>query len=323
MIKDIGIVKKPKTDLSGVALPIEKAEYMHKIGYRFVGAHSAIKICEWTRECIRGTGVCYKKKFYGIETNRCIQMSPAVQFCDFNCMHCWRSLNYTMPPDDFQWDDPKFILDSCIEEQKKILQGFWGSEDSDKTFLEKAMKPNQVAISLSGEPTLYPRLPGFIDDVLSRKMTAFLVTNGAHPDAVKKLLDHQPTNLYVTLPAPNRELFMKECCPMANVKTSWENILETLSLLKEFKTRTVIRLTLNKKHNLCKSDEYAKILENSQSSFIECKGYMAIGGAREKIGPEFMASHEEIREFSEQLEKLTSYRIINEKEDSRVVLLGK
>ena len=308
-------------DLSNVAISKTKAEKMYKIGYRFIGRHSAIKICEWTRKCIRGRNICYKAKFYGIESNRCIQMSPVIQFCNFNCVHCWRSLKYELPPKNFKWDDPKFILDGCIEEQRKILQGFWGTGDADKKRLKDAMDPKQVAISLSGEPSLYQYLPEFIDEIMSRNMTAYLVTNGTYPDMIKQLIKHQPTNLYVTLPAPNKELYVKECAPM--VRDGWERIMKTLSLLKKFSCNTVIRLTLNKKHNLFHPEQYADILEDTKSTFVECKSYMAIGGARQKLGPEFMVKHDEIRSFAEQLEKNTSYSIVNEKEDSRVVLLSR
>ena len=36
---------------------------LHKQGYRLVGGHSAVKICEWTRKMLRGDGGCYKYIF--------------------------------------------------------------------------------------------------------------------------------------------------------------------------------------------------------------------------------------------------------------------
>jgi len=59
-----------------------KLEFMRqqttRMGYRFVGRHSAIKVCSWTKESIRGENFCYKKKFYNIESNQCVQMTPAM-----------------------------------------------------------------------------------------------------------------------------------------------------------------------------------------------------------------------------------------------------
>ena len=47
------------------------------------------------------------------------------------------------------------------------------------------------AISLTGEPTLYPKLPELIKEIHSRGKTSFLVTNGQHPEVLQKLkIDH-------------------------------------------------------------------------------------------------------------------------------------
>ena len=54
---------------------------LEKQQYAFIGEHSAIKICEWTKRSLKDQGVCYKEKFYGINSHRCCQMTPAVNFC--------------------------------------------------------------------------------------------------------------------------------------------------------------------------------------------------------------------------------------------------
>ena len=49
----------------------EKAKQeLEKQQYRVVGDHSAVKICGWTKNMIRGEGGCYKLKFYGIMSNQ-------------------------------------------------------------------------------------------------------------------------------------------------------------------------------------------------------------------------------------------------------------
>jgi len=55
---------------------------------------------------------------------------------------------------------------------------------------------------------------------------------------------------------------------------------------------------------------------------IEPKGYVFVGSSRMRLHNSNMPSFQEIKEFSEQLGKLTGKEIIKEKEDSRVVLLG-
>ncbi len=290
-----------------------------KMGYRFVGRHSAIKVCNWTKESIRGTNFCYKNKFYGIESSQCIQMTPAMFFCNFNCLHCWRNFDYMLPRNVEQWDEPVKILDGCIEAQREILQGFFGSPQADKHRLMGAMEPKHVAISLSGEPTLYPRLPEFIDEIIGRKMTAFLVSNGTNPDMIKKLLEHQPTNLYISFYGTTPEMYKRTAVPM--IKDFWQRVMESLSLLKQFDCDTVVRLTLAKGLNFTDPKGYAEIIENNEAKFVEVKAFMAVGGSRKAMKYEDMPLHSEIQEFAAEIERHSSYRIVDEKRDSRVVLL--
>ncbi|HLC77139.1 MAG TPA: 4-demethylwyosine synthase TYW1 [archaeon] len=291
-----------------------------QMGYRFVGRHSAIKICNWTKESIRGKNVCYKNKFYGIESNQCVQMTPAMFFCTFNCLHCWRNFDYMLPKNE-EWDDPKQVLDNCIEAQVEILQGFYGNPKADKEKLDKAMIPQHVAISLSGEPTLYPMLPEFIDEIMGRGMTAFLVTNGTRPEMVERLLEHQPTNLYVSFYGTNPEMYKKAAVPME--KNFWENVNQSLRMLGKFDCNTVARLTLAKGVNFTDPKGYAEIIDKSGTKFIEVKGFMAVGGSRRVMKYEDMPLHSEIQQFAAEIESNSSYRIISEKADSRVVLLSR
>ena len=47
-------------------MPEELKNKMKKQGYHFVGEHSAVKICEYTANGLRGETLCYKYTFYGI-----------------------------------------------------------------------------------------------------------------------------------------------------------------------------------------------------------------------------------------------------------------
>ena len=295
-------------------------ERLEKMGYRFVGKnkHAAVKICLWTREAIRGKGVCYKQKFYDIKTHRCLQIAPGVEFCNHSCLFCWRDINFTKKDWSGPVDEPEEILDEMIEQQRLLLMGFKGFEGTDMEKFKESMEPNQVAISLAGEPCLYPKLPELIDLINSRNMTSFLVTNGTVPEMIKKLIEHPPYQLYVTLAAPNPEVYQKTCRPL--IKDGWERIQKSLSLLNKFE-RSVIRLTLVKNINMVDPEQYAEIIEKTKPKFVELKAYMAIGFSRERLGPDYMPTHEEIKQFAKEIEKHSSYKIVNEKEDSRVVLL--
>jgi len=292
-----------------------------KMGYRFVGRHSAIKVCNWTKESIRGKNYCYKKKFYDIESSQCIQMTPVMFFCNFNCLHCWRNFDYMLPRRSEEWDDPKKILEGCVAAQQEVLQGFYGNPSADKIKLTNAMEPKHVAISLSGEPTLYPYLPEFIDEIMGRKMTAFLVSNGTNPDMINKLLEHQPTNLYISFYGTTPEMYKRTAVPM--IKDFWERVMQSMSLLKQFQCNTVMRLTLSKRLNFMDPQGYATFADRFEPKFIECKAFMAVGGSRKAMKYEQMPLHSEIQEFAAEIERHSSYRIVDEKSDSRVVLLSR
>jgi tRNA wybutosine-synthesizing protein 1 len=299
-----------------------KIEIVERAGYRVIGPnkHSAVKVCHYTKQDIRDKDYCYKCKFYGISSARCLQLSVTNFVCSFNCTFCWRNLGYIMPPENFIWDKPDIIMEEAIKAQQNLLQGFWGSESSNKEKLKKAMEPKHVALSLSGETCLYPYLPELIDNIIiKRKMTAYLVTNGAHPDMIRNLISHQPTNLYISLYGTDEETYAKTCTP--NIPNPFPKVKESLSLMKHFECRTVMRLTMTKDFNFKDPIEYAKLARFAQPQCVEVKAYMNVGGAQARLTAENMPEHEEIIKFSETLAEHSGYKIMDQKENSRVVLL--
>lgn len=296
-------------------------EILEKQGYGIVGKHSAVKLCHWLKKALVEKIPCYKSTFYGIKSHRCLQMTPAAYHCTQKCLYCWRYQGLTLREiKKEEADDPKFILEKSIEEQKRLLSGYKGNEKVSIKEWEEAIEPKHVACSLTGEPTLYPFLSEFFEECHKRGMTTFLVTNGTNPEFIEKM-DTLPKQLYVTISAPNEELYKKLCCPL--VKDGWKKINETIELLHSLNTRIVIRHTLVKNWNLGYEEEYAKIDEKSEAWFIEPKGYMHVGYARERMHIDNMPSHDEIRNFAEKLSELTGYKIEDERIDSRVVLLGR
>ncbi len=290
-------------------------------GYAIVGKHSAVKLCHWLRKSLLENRPCYKNTFYGIESHRCLQMSPTAFHCTQKCLYCWRYQAFTLTElKKEDADDPAFILEKSIEEQKRLLTGYKGDERVSLEKWKEAMEPKHVACSLTGEPTLYPYLSEFFEECHKRGMTTFLVTNGTNPKALEKM-DVLPKQLYVTVAAPNEEIYKKLCCPL--VPEGWEKLMETLELLNSLDTRTVIRHTLVKNWNLGHEKEYAKLDEKANPWFIEPKGYMFVGYSRQRMKIDNMPSHEEIKKFGEKLAELLSYEIEAEREDSRVVLLGR
>jgi tRNA wybutosine-synthesizing protein 1 len=93
-------------------------------------------------------------------------------------------------------------------------------------------------------------------------------------------------------------------------------------MLGKFDCNTVVRLTLTKGLNFTDPKGYAEILEKSGTKYIEAKAYMAVGGSRRVLQYTDMPLFEEIKQFAEEIEKHSSYKIVSEKPDSRVVLLS-
>lgn len=304
----------------------ESMDKLKKAGYKIVGDHSAVKLCLWTRKSIK-TGekeFCYKEKFYkdiGIKSHRCLQMTPSLPFCTLRCAFCWRDTTITYPKWTGNVDEPEEIVEKSIKAQRELLTGLGGVPHSEK-HLKEAMNPSNVAISLAGEPTFYEKLSQLIESFHKRKMKTFLVTNGTLPERLESL-ETLPTQLYVSLCSNSKEMMEKIQKPL--IPDAWERLNETLELFPNLKTRKVVRLTMVKNFNMSEPEKYAKLIERALPDFIEVKAGMAVGFARlqNRIRYEDMASHDEIKEFSEKISNHTGYKIKDEKKDSRVVLLTK
>ena len=150
-------------------------------------------------------------------------------------------------------------------------------------------------------------------------MSTFLVTNGTYPDQIEAL-DELPTKLYVTVAAPNEEIYRKVCRP--KIKDGWQRLMKTLELLPSLDTGTVIRHTLVKDHNMGWIDEYARLDNVAQPDLIEPKGYVFVGGSRQRLSMSCMPSFSKITDFADRLGEKVGMEIIRTREDSRVVLLG-
>lgn len=294
---------------------------LQKKGYRFAGTkrHAAAKVCHWTRKSLVDEGVCYKERFYGIKSHRCLQMSPSIPFCQQKCLFCWRDVSITKTRWDENFDEPGDIIDDCINAQRNLLCGYFGNSNANMKKLEEAQNPNNAAISLAGEPMLYPKIEGLLEEFKRRDFTTFLVTNGMTPSKLEKL-ETEPTQLYISLDAPNSEVYKKLCNPQ--VEGGWKSLNKSLNLLSSFNCRTVIRTTCVKGYNMLKPEEYAEIINKSNPDFVEIKAYMYVGNSRKRLELENMPHQPEVHEFAESIAELCGREIVDEVQESRVVLLS-
>jgi len=263
-------------------------------------------------------------------------MGPSVVWCDNKCLHCWRAIELTLGDKiNGKIDSPKKIIDGCINAQRGLLLGFKKLPTSKGNRLSKAnmkkwkeaQEPAQFAISLSGEPMIYPKIGELISELRKRGKTSFLVTNGLHPDKLKELIEKKqlPTQLYISINAPNEEVYDR--IHRSSKKNAWKILNETLAIVSKLKgkTRTVFRINLIRELNMDGRyiKEYAKLIDKANPLFVELKSYMSVGFARQRLGYNKMPTYIEMKNFAKKLAKVTGLKILDSHEFSRAWVLGK
>jgi tRNA wybutosine-synthesizing protein 1 len=312
-----------------MSLPEEFRNNYRKQKYSLIGKHSALKTCHWQRRSLNTNGKenCYKNKFYGIPTHRCLQITPSLGHCTQSCFFCWRTTPETLK---ISWnqtqileldDEPEKIVNDGINSYKKLLSGFGGNPNVSTNVFNEAKNPIHAAISLEGEPTLYPRLGELIKAFYNEKFkSVFLVTNGTQPKILSEL-DVEPTQLYISLCAPNKETYERTCRPM--IPDAWEKLLDSLELVESFNCPTVLRNTLIPKINMHSPESYAKLVSMTNATYIESKAAMSVGAARSRFSYKEMAWHKDIQSFANALAEASSYQVIDEQRSSSIVLLSR
>lgn len=303
-----------------MSLNKKQVEKLESSGYRFVGSHNhaAAKICHWTKQSILDKGVCYKEKFYGIESHRCLQMAPAVPNCQQKCEFCWRDLSYTKTQWEGEYDNPKTIIDEAVKAQNNLLCGFFGNDKANKEKLEESKTPTNAAISLAGEPMLYPEIDELIAEFNRRNFTTFVVSNGQCVDKLKNL-ENEPYQLYLSLDAPTKKIYNDVCQPQ--ISEGWDNLNQSLDTLASFNSRTCIRTTCVKGRNMTNPEKYAELIKKANPDFVEIKAYMCVGSSRHRLTPDNMPTFDEVKSFAQKIGENCGKKIVNESEVSRVVLL--
>lgn len=300
-------------------------EVLKKQKYHLIENNAAVKKCRWLHKSLTENKTCYKQRFYGVQSHKCIQVAPTF-LCNLKCRFCWRA-----HPSDIGLKrnhltaniDADLIVEKSIEAQRKILTGYKSqvlTGKIDKKKYEESLNPRHAAISLDGEPTLYNDVDGLIRSYSQVGLTTFLVTNGTKPDVLKNL-SHEPTQLYISIYAPNRRNFTAICRPSS--KKLWNNVLKSLELMASFKCPSVVRLTLVKGLNMHNVKGYSEILKNVEPTYIEAKAYMYLGFSRLRLAFSNMPSYEDILSFSKDLSIETGYKLIDNCKESRVVLMSR
>lgn len=279
-LEDIGAAMETTTKTktkSGSGEPKEmvtpkQAAALKKEGYKLIGTHSAVKLCRWTKHQLRGRGGCYKHTFYGITSYQCMEATPSLA-CANKCVFCWRHHKNPVGK-EWRWktDEAEFIVDEAVKTHVKMIKETKGIPGVRPERWLEAHTVRHCALSLVGEPIMYPHINGLLGELHKRKISTYLVTNGQHPQAIETL--RPITQLYVSVDASTPETL--EAIDRPLFKDAWERLRSSLKSLKDKGQRTVARLTVVKGWNSDEVEGYAKLIALGRVSLVEVRQLIVV-----------------------------------------------
>ncbi|RZF34501.1 hypothetical protein LSTR_LSTR011743 [Laodelphax striatellus] len=296
-------------------------QVLTKQGYRLIGSHSGVKMCRWTKSMLRGRGGCYKHTFYGIESHRCMEATPSLA-CANKCVFCWRHHSNPVGT-EWRWkqDSAADILDGALNNHYNMINQFKGVPGVIQARFAEGLEAKHCALSLVGEPIMYPEINKFVTLLHDKGISSFLVTNAQFPEAIRNL--SPVTQLYVSVDASTKESLKKIDRPL--FKDFWDRFIDSLKALSEKGQRTVYRLTLVKAWNFDELNNYAQLVDLGNPDFIEIKGVTFCGDSN-KVNSLTMQNvpwHEEVVSFARKLvDLLPNYDIASEHEHSNCILIA-
>lgn len=239
------------------------------------------------------------------------------------------------------------LVSEAKTDPRNLIERLVASRDDIINVHIEAAQPKHVAISYDGEPTQYTRLGELILEFRKRGISTFLVTNGTFPERIRTLKEtgSLPTQLYVTVAAPDKETYLKVCSsvkPYFPVHDDhWERLNKTLGMLSSLECRTVIRITSVRGVNMIKPETYREKVKDANPSFLEVKGFSISGNApriSERLGVtelghkdpsllknalKYAPTHEEMLDFARKIsDDFRMFQLINQSEVNRQVLMG-
>jgi tRNA wybutosine-synthesizing protein 1 len=120
------------------------------------------------------------------------------------------------------------------------------------------------ALSLVGEPIMYPRINEMVGELHKRKISTFLVTNAQFPEKISAL--GPITQLYVSVDASTKDSLKAVDRPL--FKDFWDRFLASLIAMKKKKQRTVYRLTLIHGWNMQEAEGYVNLIDMGEPGVL-------------------------------------------------------
>ena len=315
-LEDMGNVIKSQSSSRKNKEPVEmvtpkQAKALKKEGYKLIGTHSAVKLCRWTKHQLRGRGGCYKHTHYGITSYQCMEATPSLA-CANKCVFCWRHHKNPVGR-EWRWktDDPLMIVEQAVNTHVDMIKETRGIPGIQMDRWKAAHTVRHCALSLVGEPIMYPKINELLGELHRRDISTYLVTNGQHPKAIEDLIPitqlvrrvfmmciydmmqyfcffceyvlfaHLSKIImprkkqYVSVDASTPETLEAVDRPL--FRDAWDRLKQSLSCLKRKGQRTVARLTVVKGWNSDEIGGYARLIALGHCSLIEVKGVTFCG----------------------------------------------
>lgn len=219
--------------------------------------------------------------------------------CANKCVFCWRHHKNPVGR-EWRWlvDDPALIVDQAVSKHQAMIKELKGMPGVKPERWEEGFTVRHCALSLVGEPIMYPHVNAMIRLLHARRISSFMVTNAQFPDCIARL--EPVTQLYVSIDAATKETLRAIDRPL--FKDFWERFLASLDALRTKRQRTVYRLTLVKGSNMAELDDYAALVARGQPDFIEVKGVTYCGTSpASHLTMKDVPWHHEVKAFCEAL----------------------
>ena len=121
------------------------------------------------------------------------------------------------------------ILQGATENHYSMIKQFKGVPGVLPAKFDEAFTIKHCALSLVGEPIMYPEINTLVGLLHESKISTFLVTNAQFPDAIKNLVP--VTQLYVSVDASTKDSLKKIDRPL--FKDFWERFVDSLTALDQ------------------------------------------------------------------------------------------
>jgi tRNA wybutosine-synthesizing protein 1 len=209
------------------------------------------------------------------------------------CVFCWRhGKNPVAKEWKWEMDKPEFLIEQSISKHQDMIRECKGVPGVIPERYNDAFTVRHCALSLVGEPIIYPQINRFVDLLHERRISSFMVTNAQFPKELEML--KPVTQLYLSIDAATPESLKEIDRPVH--KDYWERFLASIDVLRNKQQRTVFRLTLVKEWNMAEMQDYAKLIHRGMPEFIEVKGVTYCGNNKtSSLTIKNTPYHEEVR----------------------------